>query len=363
MAHNQTYAVAQIDVAEDRTVRIALSFHVAAFLMGEAQGHLGAEARADWADATDADLADIVAAGSAYLREHLEVYSDGDPAPIEAVAFPDLTTLRADGLVPEAEARPSAPVTIQARLGPGASTFAFAAPPEFAETLMSVEDWRGARIAQSLSSGQRSHPFVLGREAGRGEVLVAVPAWAAAAAQFGWLGFVHILPRGLDHILFVLALFLLAPSWRPLAFQVTAFTLAHSVTLALGVLGIVEAPALIVEPLIALSIVAMALDNVRGGRLQPWRPAVVFGFGLLHGLGFANVLKGLGLPRGEEAAALVSFNVGVELGQLSVLALAFLAVGWFIRREWFRARIAVPASLAIAGIGAWWTIERVAANL
>lgn len=178
--------------------------------------------------------------------------------------------------------------------------------------------------------------------------------------QYIPVGFDHIVPKGLDHILFVLGLFFLSTRLRPLLVQVSAFTVAHTVTLALGALGYVQVPASIVEPVIAASIVFVAVENILSQGLSPWRPVIVFGFGLLHGLGFASVLGEFGLPEGAFVPALIGFNVGVELGQLFVIAVAFVAVGyWFRDRPWYRARIAVPASAAIAAVGAWWVVERV----
>jgi hypothetical protein len=135
------------------------------------------------------------------------------------------------------------------------------------------------------------------------------------------------------------------------------------VTLALASLKIVSVPAAIVEPLIAASIVYVAVENIFGGRNNnvAWtRVAVVFGFGLLHGLGFASVLSDVGLPEGRFVIALIGFNVGVELGQLAVVAAALLLFAMpFGRQTWYRSVIAIPASCLIAGIGAWWTFERV----
>jgi hypothetical protein len=175
-------------------------------------------------------------------------------------------------------------------------------------------------------------------------------------------GFEHIVPKGLDHILFVLGLFFFSLNLRPLLWQVTAFTLAHTVTLALASLQIVAVPASVVEPLIAASIVYVAVENLFGaqGNVGWHRVALVFGFGLLHGLGFASVLSDVGLPEGRFVIALVGFNVGVELGQLAVIAAAFVLLALpFGRMPWYRRAIAIPASLAIAGMGAWWTVERV----
>lgn len=178
--------------------------------------------------------------------------------------------------------------------------------------------------------------------------------------DFIFIGFEHIIPKGLDHILFVLGLFFLSLQWRPLVFQITAFTLAHTVTLALATLGYVSIPASIVEPLIAASIVYVAIENVFSRGINPWRTWVVFGFGLLHGLGFASVLGDVGLNPTLLVPSLIGFNVGVEFGQLTVIAVSFLAIGvWFGGKSWYRSAIATPASLAIAAVGAFWFYERV----
>lgn len=186
--------------------------------------------------------------------------------------------------------------------------------------------------------------------------------WDRLAPWVMWIavGFQHIVPKGLDHILFMLGLFFFSGGWRPLLIQVTGFTIAHSVTLALSVYGVLQVPPSLVEPLIALSIVYVALDNLFDRPLVRWRLTVVVLFGLLHGLGFASVLSGLGLPEEQFLSSLVLFNVGVELGQLSVLFVAFLIVGWYRRQPWYATKIAQPAAVAIAGTGAYWFLKRIA---
>ena len=176
-------------------------------------------------------------------------------------------------------------------------------------------------------------------------------------------GFLHIVPKGLDHILFVLGIFFFALQLRPLLWQVTAFTVAHTITLALATLEIVSVPVYIVEPLIAASIAYVGIENIFHRKpFSRLRLGVVFGFGLLHGLGFASVLGDIGLSPGHFLASLIAFNVGVELGQLAILAGAFLAVGiWFGEKTWYRARVANPASAAIALMGLWWMFERLSA--
>lgn len=174
------------------------------------------------------------------------------------------------------------------------------------------------------------------------------------------LGFTHILPLGLDHILFVLSIYFLEPRLKPVLWQATAFTVAHSITLGLAMYGILSPPTSIVEPIIALSILFVAIENIITDRLNPWRVAIVFGFGLVHGLGFAGALTSLGLPRNLFFESLIAFNVGVELGQVSVILLAWLLIGrWFRHKPWYKRRVVVPASVAIGLMAAYWTVERI----
>lgn len=182
----------------------------------------------------------------------------------------------------------------------------------------------------------------------------------ASFAAYVKNGFLHIVPKGLDHILFVLGVFFFALHLRPLLWQVSAFTVAHTLTLALATLGIISISPAIVEPLIAASIAYIGIENIFHRKpTSRIRVGVVFGFGLLHGLGFASVLGNIGLSPGHFIASLVAFNIGVELGQLAILSVAFLAIGvWFGQKPWYRARVANPISAAIALMGLWWMFER-----
>jgi hydrogenase/urease accessory protein HupE len=188
---------------------------------------------------------------------------------------------------------------------------------------------------------------------------ITAPSRWEVVRNYLWLGFTHILPKGLDHILFVIGIYLLSTRLRPILVQVTTFTVAHTITLGLTIFGVLSLPSSIVEPMIALSIAYVAIENLVTSELKPWRVALVFGFGLLHGMGFAGVLSELGLPPSERVTALLSFNVGVEAGQLSVIAMVFLAVGWLRNRDWYRRVIVVPVSLGIAAVGLYWTVTRV----
>ena len=183
--------------------------------------------------------------------------------------------------------------------------------------------------------------------------------WTHQTALYLRLGFKHIVPEGADHILFVLGLFFLGITWRKLLSQTTVFTIAHATTLFLSTYGIFSLPSRFVEPGIALSIAWIAIENVFKPRLGPSRLAVVFGFGLVHGLGFASSLSAIPFPKHAFIVALLGFNFGVDFGQLFVIAVAFVLVGWFRNEPWFRSRIAIPCSLVIAAIGLLWVIQRI----
>lgn len=190
-------------------------------------------------------------------------------------------------------------------------------------------------------------------------VPVARPPWPVELWTYLKLGFKHIVPEGLDHILFVLALFFLGLNWRNLIAQTTVFTVAHATTLFLSRYGVVSVPGRIVEPLIAFSIAAIALENLWRPKLGPVRLALVFAFGLVHGLGFAGSLADVEFPREQFVLALLGFNFGVDFGQLFVIGVAFLLVGWWREKPWFRDRVTVPCCLAIAGVGLFWTVQRI----
>lgn len=202
-----------------------------------------------------------------------------------------------------------------------------------------------------LTSGNLSEPIP--------RTGASTQTFTQALTSYIGVGFDHIVPKGLDHILFVLGLFFLAFKMGPLLWQVTAFTLAHTVTLALGAMDIITLSPDIVEPLIAASIVYVGIENVFARRLVPWRPVIVFCFGLLHGLGFASVLQDFGLGADNFVAKLIGFNVGVEVGQLAVIAAAFVPFGLlFGKASWYHHRIAVPVSLGISLIAFFWVLER-----
>lgn len=242
--------------------------------------------------------------------------------------------------------------------------WSFTLPPDTQDVSWRFPERFGASVFRATREGAEE-PFFAGFVAAGDTVTAQLDptdgtTQSAAFTTYVKIGFDHILPKGLDHVLFVIGLFLLNTHLRPLLIQITMFTLAHTITLALGMTGVVSAPAHIVEPLIALSIAYVAVENIFTQKLHQWRTVIIFLFGLLHGLGFASVFRDYAATGGEFVKSLIGFNIGVELGQLTVIALCYLAVGfWFGEKPWYRRAVVIPASLAIAVISSYWVLERV----
>ena len=264
--------------------------------------------------------------------------------------WPDM----AEGITLTADGAPLVPELRDVTVGPVGdvdvvrfSTFRFAAPlPEGAETVqMGWSPEFGVLVLRQMDVPEPYDGYL---EEGALSDQIPLAGGGQATAMETFIdyipvGFDHIVPKGLDHILFVLGLFFLAARFRPLLLQVSLFTIAHTITLALAALGYTQfvddftqatfgIPFIgIVEPLIALSIAYVAIENIFMKGISPWRPFVIFVFGLLHGLGFASVLAEFGLPEETFVAALIGFNVGVEVGQLAVIAAMFLFVWQALR--------------------------------
>lgn len=174
------------------------------------------------------------------------------------------------------------------------------------------------------------------------------------------LGYRHIVPEGFDHILFVVGLCLISNKLKVILWQATAFTVAHSITLAMSMKSIIVAPSAVVEPIIALSILFVAVENLLLTEVKPWRILLVFMFGLVHGMGFASSLNEIGLPRNKFLTSILSFNIGVELGQISVILAVFLFIVIpFGKRVDYRKKFVFPLSILIALVALYWTLQRV----
>ena len=292
-----------------------------------------------------ASLARRFEALDAIFRGRLRVAFDNalvQPAASYAVAA------RADGA-----SSPVATIRLSGAVPDGARHFTWQYGWTFASYALTIRHAGSSAAARDWLEGDAaSAPFPL-------VDTTPPPGRVAVARRHFVLGFTHIVPEGLDHVLFVLGLFLLSVRARSILLQVSAFTVAHSITLGLSMYGVISAPSSVVEPMIALSIAYVAIENLFLAELKAWRLLLVFAFGLLHGMGFAGALQELGLPRSEFLTALLTFNLGVEGGQLAVIGAAALLVGWQSDgHRSYRRRIVIPASAVIACIAVYWTVER-----
>ncbi len=355
-AHLLNMTRVQVTVGADDGIAVALSLDLTRAAGGGADYYRLSRSPTPL---EDAELAPQLAA----LASALQLRLDGNLIPLQVVAVRLPQLPESDFLSPmawpmiEVELRGQLPAGATARPGNLQARFdpAFAFEEPIALTLQLGAD--GRRMTRWLVAGQLSPRFALQESA---VAAPAEPVWRTLG-QYLVFGFAHILPGGLDHVLFVLGLYLGTRRLRTLLLLVTSFTLAHSATLILASFGAVRVPASVVEPLIALSIAWVAIENLLSDRVRAWRVALVFGFGLLHGLGFAAALSELGLPQANFLGALLSFNLGVEFGQLAVIALALLLTGWWRQHPEYRARLVVPGSLAIALLALFWTGQRLLA--
>ena len=262
------------------------------------------------------------------------------------------------GELPDAAAN-AAPVARVRFLG----SFVFEEP--IATTLQLPQEDR--RMTRWLVPGQLSPPFDVAAWLGRADsadpALAAAPARAGATQQvfrYAIIGFRHIIPEGIDHLLFVLGLCLGARSLRTLLLLITLFTLSHSLSLGAMAMGLLAAPGRIVEPLILASIMWVAIENLwlRGGRIL-LRSLLVLVFGVIHGLGFAGALRDIGLPSEGLVASLVGFNIGVEIGQLVFIALIVMLLYLLRGRPRYRQGVTTGASLCVALVAGFWIIRDV----
>ena len=363
-AHPAQMVAATATVKANGELRITARFDVLAFALNDTPARIDDASMNELLDGPPEELRASLDAARQRLLHGLVVECDtGSIATIDAVStrFPtaqDVIRCR------DSQYSPRLPLILDfgvtGRVADGARSVAVRFPEIMGTVVLTVERSGEEPYSEPVEPGRFSTPLPirLTRAVVAGPQATA-PNRFGASLKYLTLGFEHILPRGPDHVLFVLGLFLLSTRARPLLWQITAFTVAHSITLALSLYGVVRLPPIVVEPLIAMSIAFVAVENLFTSELKPWRPFVVFGFGLVHGLGFAGALTDMGLPRNQFVTALVTFNVGVELGQLAVIALAFAAVGWLRRCPWYRRGIVFPASTAIATIAVVWTVQRI----
>jgi hypothetical protein len=351
MAHEMRPAIATLHVEADGVFELTLETNLEAW-MAEVNPTLS-----DTNDSPRVSEYDRLRALSddALAAEFTPAFSAFADAP-EVRAEETRIQLTTVGLTVLAEPDPELPrdtrIQLVGALPDGADSLSYATGETLPDTAVRVYVGDAEPTVQYVRHGTTSDPFVLVAGVERS---VSAIVW-----EYIVLGFTHIVPKGVDHIVFILGLTLISKRLIDLVIQVTAFTVAHSVTLAMGLYGVLTLPASIVEPLIAASIVFIAVENCVQTQVKRSRTLIVFGFGLLHGLGFASVLTELGLPARDFVVGLLAFNVGVELGQLLIIAMAYFAVGiWLLQAPWYRIRVAMPVSVLIGSLGVYWFVERV----
>jgi hydrogenase/urease accessory protein HupE len=273
------------------------------------------------------------------MRQGIVVENDGMACPatsveLDAASYPDMLRLTTSYTCAAPPGRLAIVFQLFFNLDPAHKHLGKVQYQDHIETFLLTADRREFAIDISVTGAQG----------------VVVPAW-----HFLRLGVAHIL-TGYDHLLFLLALLLAGGRLRHLVKIVTAFTIAHSLTLILATLGVVELPARLVEPIIALSIIYVAVENFFITQLNR-RWIVTFVFGLVHGFGFYGVLRDLQLPQQALVLSLCTFNVGVEVGQVMIATLCYPALVLLARQRW-RWQAVYALSLVVGALGLYWFVER-----
>lgn len=358
--HPAVNAAALVQVDRSGAVTISLRHDALAYALNETPGLITDQAMFALLNGPRQDRVDIFAEGRERMAAALQLKADGRPIPITITRAPTAEDVDAwkrenpAGILPvklEFIAQASFPLA--------AADFTITFPEVLGDVVLSVERPASEPVYLPLRPGETSPAFELNLNENSKPAppspSLSIPA---VLARYTMLGFTHIIPEGPDHALFVLGLFLLSPRFKTVLWQITAFTVAHTVTLTLTTLNIVSLPSSIVEPTLALTIAFIGIENLLTKKVHAWRPVVAFIFGLVHGMGFASALREVGLPTGQLATGLAGFSIGVELGHVAVLSAAFLLLGWWRDRAWYRARITIPLSLIIAAIALYWTYDR-----
>jgi len=329
-AHTFSFTGVTFELEPDGTYAVDITCDLDALALGVPSTADSAALAAEIEGLEPARREELVEGLRSLLGRRLRVRFDGEPDDFEV-------SLPGRGRPPVEGAPPAALGTIArltGRVPEGAREATFFASRAFPPVRLTVRRPGADPAVEVLDRGGESRPISL-----------SGPALGPGPLETMWrffvLGVTHIVPSGLDHILFV--------------------TVAHTLTLALSSYGVVRLSPRVVEPLIALSIAWVAIENVVSPRLRASRLVLVFAFGLLHGLGFAGVLGDIGLPEVARLRALLSFNVGVEAGQLAVVAAAVVALAAWTRLGGDRRTAARSTSLVIAAVGAFWTVQRLLA--
>ncbi len=363
-AHPALFTSAQVYVQPDGRFQLFITFDLLAFTFQTSSLEVADPPMNALLDGPEDTLAQKIEESRAYFLANVKIETDRGPATVTRLQFPKLADIKAwkdSGREPRLPV--VADVKVDGTLPQTASTIRCQFPSCLATVVLTVYRPGEETYDEPINPGTASSviPVQLERS-------VVAPSSPATAPLLGrgevWLRYIvlgvnHILPGGMDHILFILGLFLASIRVTSLLWQVTAFTVAHSITLALSLYGVFRLPFSVVEPGIFLTIIFVGVENLFNPQVGLSRVLAVFAFGLIHGLGFASALRETGLPESDFFEALVGFNVGVELGQLLVIVIAFWVVGWFRRSVHYRNWVVIPGSLSITAIAACWFVQRI----
>ena len=355
VAHNLDYSLVTLEPGPDQSVEIEINCHLSALLLGIEQRHLLPGERERLLGMTDEQLTARIGDVRRLMETEFLAYVNGSETPVGMTEFPDLREIFADALMTPEDRALSAPIRLMVESREPIEVFAVAPPPALGLALLNFRGFGNRDHVEVVTMGAMSDPVRTAAAQGIEDSSTA----ARGFRSFVMLGITHVVPDGWDHILFIIAMTLGYASWRMLVGLVTVFTLSHTVALALGVFGLVSVSGQIVEPMIALSIAIVALENIFRPDKHKLRLNSVAILGLLHGLGFAGSLQKMDLSGTELAFALFGFNVGVEVGQLVVVALVVAATAALRSRTWYRKGFVMPASICLAATGSLWAVMRV----
>ena len=366
-AHPPVGAVANIRVGYEHDLTIELSHDVLAFALNDASVNIPDGPMFELLHSPDDVLGKALADSVSRFKTLCVLTVDGERVPVEVTSSPTLAAVRA-----EQKARGSYPLPIKlelyahAQLAPTAKSFRIRLPEMLGEVIVSVERPDQEISALPLKPNETSPDFDIPQQSSENSDGTPQPRSPSDGAstwtiliRFTSLGFTHIIPDGADHCLFVLGLFLMSPKLKPVLVQISAFTVAHTLTLTLTSQHIIGMPSSIVEPAIAASIAFVGIENLLAKKVDYKRTIIAFMFGLVHGMGVATAFNEAKFPPGMLLESLAAFTVGVEAGHISVLLAAFAALTWCAERPWYRTRVAFPLSLLISVIAMFWFVQRV----